>query len=143
MAIDVAERKMIRKGTKVSLTTTNGGKTARILLEDYRPTYAAVISDQTGGYIVVPGYRIKNVEELKGVYGAIQVGQHYCDSDASIYKVVMVRDMPNDEVQIGIEPTWKNHRGTEYITRGVLVEIPRSISVYNAPAIEADAAPGL
>lgn len=75
--------------------------------------------------------------------GAIQVGQRYCDSDASIYNVVMVRDMPNSEVQIGIEPTWNNHRGTVHFTRGVNEAIPSSINVYDQPAPELESRPTL
>jgi len=75
------------------------------------------------------------------VYGAIQVGQHYCETDCSTYKVVMVREMPNGEVQIGIEPTWKSFRGAEYFTRGALEEIPRSIGVYDPPVYENESAP--
>jgi hypothetical protein len=50
---------MIANGTKVRVTTTNGGEVVAILLETYRPTYDVVID--INGWVRINGFRIKDV----------------------------------------------------------------------------------
>ncbi|MBR0693638.1 hypothetical protein [Bradyrhizobium lablabi] len=54
---------MISKGTKVRITTTNGGDSVAVLLSDYRPTYCAVL-DFNGACVVINAGRIKSIHAV-------------------------------------------------------------------------------
>ena len=54
---------MITKGTKVRITTTNGGDTIAVLLENHRFTYDAVIA-VGASYAVIPSFRIKTITAI-------------------------------------------------------------------------------
>jgi hypothetical protein len=58
---------MIRKGTKVFLTTTNGGHITGKLLEDYRETYHAVVESKhvEYGYLIVGAERIRTIAPVE------------------------------------------------------------------------------
>jgi hypothetical protein len=56
---------IIRKGTTVSLLTTNGGAAVGTLQEDYRPSYSVTISRPSGGYFTVLGWRVRSVTPVE------------------------------------------------------------------------------
>lgn len=56
----------IKKGTTVRLQTTNGGDTIVRLLEDYVPTYCAVVQG-TAGWFTVGADRIKSIRQAINV----------------------------------------------------------------------------
>lgn len=56
----------IKKGTQVRLQTTNGGDTIAILLEDYVPTYRALLQG-AGGWFSVGPERIKSIKPVNNV----------------------------------------------------------------------------
>lgn len=53
---------MIKKGSFVFVRTVNGGVAKGHLLEDYRPTFTAVIVREDGSELILPGWRIESVE---------------------------------------------------------------------------------
>lgn len=55
---------MIRKGTRVAITTTNGGASEAILTQDYRPSYAAFLQTDHGHPFVVDAYRLKSIQAV-------------------------------------------------------------------------------
>lgn len=52
---------MIRRGTRVSITTTNGGAGDYTLTADYRPTFAAFLVTDQGSAFVVDPYRLATI----------------------------------------------------------------------------------
>ena len=49
------------KGTTVQIKTSNGGEIIARLLEDYRPTYDAVI-ESGNSYAIILAYRITSIQ---------------------------------------------------------------------------------
>lgn len=54
----------ILKGATVTIKTTNGGELTARLLQNFRPTYDAVV-EVAGGYAVIPSFRITTVEAVR------------------------------------------------------------------------------
>lgn len=52
---------MIPKGTRVAITTTNGGASEAILTADYRPTFAAFLQTDQGHPFVVDAHRLRTI----------------------------------------------------------------------------------
>jgi hypothetical protein len=52
---------MIAKGTKVRITTINGGDTVATLIQNHYRTYDAVIG-VNDGWAVISSWRIKSIE---------------------------------------------------------------------------------
>lgn len=51
----------IRKGTMVRVLTVNGGEVVAALLEDYAPSFRAVIS-RGNSYLIFSAWNVKRVE---------------------------------------------------------------------------------
>lgn len=62
----------IQKGTQVRLRTTNGGDTVATLLEDYVPTYRALLQG-SGGWFSVGPERIKSIQPVAVNVNTLQV----------------------------------------------------------------------
>jgi hypothetical protein len=55
---------MLSKGTLVKIRTTNGGETVAVLVQNYRPTYDAVI-EHFGHCVVISPWRLLSIERIQ------------------------------------------------------------------------------
>lgn len=59
----LADPRCIRKGTVVTIRTSNGGEVTAALIQHYLPTYDAFIEWPTGGWAQISRDRITSVVE--------------------------------------------------------------------------------
>lgn len=61
MSYDVNGKRIITKGTRVRVRTTNGGELIGPLFSNHYPTYDVELESEGKRFVLIPSYRVETV----------------------------------------------------------------------------------